>query len=56
MQRPQVRCGKCRFHLRCPVAFDKCTEVAPELTDEDGTLVRCLRYTEDHTEERSVAL
>jgi peptide/nickel transport system ATP-binding protein len=46
----------CRFHLRCPVAFETCTQVAPELTDEEGTLVRCLRYTEDHTEERSVAL
>jgi len=42
----------CRFHLRCPVVEDKCSQVAPELADQDGTLVRCLRYTE----ERSVAL
>ena len=37
----------CRFRLRCPLADEKCAHVAPELTDEDGTLVRCLRYGED---------
>jgi peptide/nickel transport system ATP-binding protein len=41
----------CRFRQRCPVAFEPCTTVAPELTDKEGTLVRCLQYTE----ERSVA-
>jgi peptide/nickel transport system ATP-binding protein len=39
----------CRFHLRCPVAFESCTQVAPELTDEEGTQVRCLRYTEERS-------
>jgi peptide/nickel transport system ATP-binding protein len=42
----------CRFHARCPVAEETCTQVAPELADKEGTLVRCLRYTE----EKSVAL
>jgi peptide/nickel transport system ATP-binding protein len=45
----------CRFHLRCPVAFEKCTQVAPELTDEEGTLVRCLRYTEERSVPRDHA-
>jgi peptide/nickel transport system ATP-binding protein len=45
----------CRFHLRCPIADQTCAEVAPELTDEKGTLVRCLRYSESTTE-RSLAL
>jgi peptide/nickel transport system ATP-binding protein len=39
----------CRFHLRCPVAFEACPQVAPELTDEEGTQVRCLRYTEERS-------
>jgi peptide/nickel transport system ATP-binding protein len=46
----------CRFHLRCPIAIQRCTEVAPELLDKEGTLVRCLRCTESTTEERSLAL
>jgi peptide/nickel transport system ATP-binding protein len=34
----------CRFRLRCPLADETCAHVAPDLTDEEGTLVRCLRY------------
>jgi peptide/nickel transport system ATP-binding protein len=33
----------CRFRPRCPVAFDACTEVAPDLYPVNGSLVRCLR-------------
>jgi peptide/nickel transport system ATP-binding protein len=39
----------CRFHLRCPVVYEPCAEVAPELNDKEGTLVRCLRYTEERS-------
>ena len=45
----------CRFHPRCPLADQTCAEIAPELLDKEGTLVRCLRYTESSTE-RSLAL
>jgi peptide/nickel transport system ATP-binding protein len=43
----------CRFRLRCPLANETCEQVAPELTDQEGTLVRCLRsaersYRDDH--------
>ncbi len=38
------------------MVYEPCAEVAPELNDKEGTQVRCLRYTKDHTEERSVAL
>jgi peptide/nickel transport system ATP-binding protein len=44
----------CRFHVRCPVAFDRCAEDAPELFDTDDTLVRCLRYSERPIEEKSL--
>jgi peptide/nickel transport system ATP-binding protein len=33
----------CRFHPRCPVAVDKCTQIAPDLYPVNDTLVRCLR-------------
>src|ERR1700723_2862025 len=33
----------CRFHPRCPYVVDRCTQVAPELYELDGGLVRCLR-------------
>jgi peptide/nickel transport system ATP-binding protein len=34
----------CRFHPRCPVAFDRCSQEAPDLYPQDGSLVRCLLY------------
>jgi len=34
----------CRFHPRCPVVMEACRTEAPQLADQDGTLVRCLRY------------
>jgi peptide/nickel transport system ATP-binding protein len=34
----------CRFHPRCPVAFDRCSVEAPDLYQQDGSLVRCLLY------------
>jgi len=33
----------CRFHPRCPYAVDRCAQVAPQLFELDGELVRCLR-------------
>jgi peptide/nickel transport system ATP-binding protein len=34
----------CRFRPRCPVAFEACVEVEPELAEVDGAEVRCLLY------------
>jgi peptide/nickel transport system ATP-binding protein len=47
----------CRFHPRCPVVYEPCADVAPELVDSEGTLVRCLRYTQEGAsrDERSAA-
>jgi peptide/nickel transport system ATP-binding protein len=36
----------CRFHPRCPLAIDRCAEVAPDLYPVNGLLVRCLRVKE----------
>jgi peptide/nickel transport system ATP-binding protein len=33
----------CRFHPRCPVAFEACPETSPELYPVNGSVVRCLR-------------
>jgi peptide/nickel transport system ATP-binding protein len=33
----------CRFHPRCPVADETCTQVAPGLYPVNGSVVRCLR-------------
>ena len=34
----------CRFHPRCPSAFDRCPAVTPDLYSVGGTLVRCLLH------------
>jgi peptide/nickel transport system ATP-binding protein len=34
----------CRFNPRCSQVFEPCTSVEPELYDQNGTEVRCLRY------------
>jgi len=34
----------CRFHPRCPSAFDRCPAVAPDLYPVGETLVRCLLH------------
>jgi oligopeptide/dipeptide ABC transporter ATP-binding protein len=34
----------CRFHTRCPRAFDKCSAESPEPTTVNGTMVRCHLY------------
>ena len=31
----------CTFHPRCPLAFERCSAEAPQLTGRDGTLVAC---------------
>jgi peptide/nickel transport system ATP-binding protein len=38
----------CRFHPRCPVAVEACTDTAPDLYPVNGSLVRCLRYQDEH--------
>jgi peptide/nickel transport system ATP-binding protein len=38
----------CRFHPRCPVAFDACPAVEPRLYDVDGALARCLLRSPDY--------
>ncbi len=39
----------CRFHPRCPVAVETCTDTAPDLYPVNGSLVRCLRYQDEHS-------
>ncbi|TDF92738.1 ABC transporter ATP-binding protein [Paenibacillus piri] len=35
----------CRFHARCPYAFERCSKEEPALIDEgNGRRVRCLKY------------
>jgi len=36
----------CRFHPRCPLAVERCTQVAPDLYEVDAALVRCLRLAD----------
>jgi oligopeptide/dipeptide ABC transporter ATP-binding protein len=37
----------CRFHPRCPQAWDRCREEAPELYQVSGVVARCLLYADD---------
>jgi len=37
----------CRFHPRCPQAWDRCREEAPELYEVSGVVARCLLYADD---------
>jgi peptide/nickel transport system ATP-binding protein len=37
----------CRFHPRCPVAFDDCSHVAPELYQVGDARARCLLHAPD---------
>jgi oligopeptide/dipeptide ABC transporter ATP-binding protein len=34
----------CRFHPRCPEAFERCRQAEPALIREDGRSVRCWLY------------
>lgn len=34
----------CRFHTRCPLRFDMCDQVVPELHEHDGSQVACHLY------------
>ena len=36
----------CRFHPRCPVAVDACSEEFPEFEEHEGNRVRCIRVEE----------
>jgi len=43
----------CRFHPRCPMAFDRCEREAPDLYQRDGSLVRCLLYDDSASDSAS---
>jgi len=43
----------CRFHPRCPMAFDRCEREAPDLYQRDGSLVRCLLYDDSASDNAS---
>jgi peptide/nickel transport system ATP-binding protein len=45
----------CRFHPRCPVAFDACPRVEPELYQVGAAVSRCLLHAPDRTDAPSVA-
>jgi peptide/nickel transport system ATP-binding protein len=36
----------CRFRERCPMAFEACVDIEPQLTEVEGAQVRCLLYTD----------
>jgi peptide/nickel transport system ATP-binding protein len=40
----------CRFHPRCPVAFEDCSTVAPELYQVGPVQARCLLHAPDHAQ------
>jgi hypothetical protein len=33
----------CRFHPRCPIAVEECSDAFPEFEEHDGNHVRCIR-------------
>jgi peptide/nickel transport system ATP-binding protein/oligopeptide transport system ATP-binding protein len=37
----------CRFHPRCPIVEDECTEAFPDFERHGGTEVRCIRVDDD---------
>jgi peptide/nickel transport system ATP-binding protein len=45
----------CRFHPRCPQAWDRCREEAPELYEVSGVAARCLLYADDGATKTSAA-
>jgi peptide/nickel transport system ATP-binding protein len=45
----------CRFHPRCPQAWDRCKEAEPELYQLNGAVVRCLLYADDGAAETGAA-
>jgi peptide/nickel transport system ATP-binding protein len=46
----------CKFHPRCPYAFDRCFEEEPPLFQRDGQTVRCWLYDDgrDGTQDRKI--
>ena len=38
----------CRYEPRCPLAYEACRSVEPDLYDVDGVAVRCLLHSPDH--------
>ena len=46
----------CKFHPRCPYAFDRCLEEEPPLFERDGQTVRCWLYDNgtDGTKQRVI--
>ncbi len=43
----------CRFHPRCPLAVEKCTQVTPDLYEVGEALVRCLRLADGRMSQRT---
>ena len=49
MPRLDAMPGGCRFHPRCPHAFARCTEAAPDLVPVANSQVACWLYARDYT-------
>ncbi len=41
----------CAFCPRCPEAMDICKEKIPKLSEAEGRMVRCFKYTEEWEED-----